>query len=189
MRHSSILSPADSGILVVDVQEKLMPLIPRGKQIVANMRFLLEVAKVLNVYAQATEQYPKGLGGTVPELAAYFPQRPEKSGFSCCAIPEVTQRFRERGCKKVLVVGIEAHVCVLQTVLDLLAEGFVVHVAADSIAGRYELDHDIALRRMERAGAILTTAETAAFELTGQSGTPEFKAISKLVQERMKMMT
>jgi len=188
MRHPSLLTPTDAGLLVVDVQEKLIPHIPRGKQIIRNICFLLEAAKVLGVFAQATEQYPKGLGSTVPELAEYFPRRPEKSAFSCCAIPEVVGGFRQRGCTKVLVVGIESHVCVLQTVLDLLAESFTVHVATDSIACRYESDHDIALRRMEQAGAVLTTAETAAFELTAHSGTPTFKAISKLVQDRMRAL-
>lgn len=180
-----LLRSATCGLLVVDVQEKLMPFIPRRQELVRNVRYLLEAAKALQIPAQATEQYPKGLGPTVPELASYFAERPDKVAFSCCEIPGLAERFQVAHRTKVLVVGIETHVCVLQTVLDLLAEGLEVFVATDAVASRYQHDHDVALRRMEKAGAILTTTETSLFEWVGQAGTPEFKIISKLVQERM----
>jgi nicotinamidase-related amidase len=188
MSHPSLMSAADTGLLVVDVQEKLMPLIPGAEPLIRNIAFLIDAAKALNMTVQATEQYPKGLGPTVPELAKRLPERPDKLAFSCCAVPAVPDTFHRQARVKVLVAGIETHVCVQQTALDLVAEGFRVYVASDAVASRYAVDHDQALRRMEQAGVVLTTAEAAAFVWVGRSGTPEFKAISKLVQERMKEM-
>ncbi len=186
MSHPSLMSAADTGLLVVDVQDKLMPLIPAARAVIRNIAFLIDAARVLNMTVQATEQYPKGLGSTVPELAQRLPDRPDKLAFSCCAVPAVVDTFHRQARVKTLVVGIETHVCVQQTALDLLAEGFRVYVAADAVASRYASDHERALRRMEQAGVIVTTAESAAFEWVGRSGTPEFKQISKLVQDRMK---
>src|SRR5262249_648642 len=140
---------------------------------------------ILQVPIQATEQYPKGLGATIPELARQLPVRPDKIAFTCCAIPAVVDNFRRAGRLRILLAGIETHVCVLHTALDLLALDFRVYVAGDGVGSRHVLDHDTALRRLETAGAILTTTETAAFEWLGASGTPQFKLVSKLVQERM----
>jgi nicotinamidase-related amidase len=137
---------------------------------------------------QATEQYPKGLGPTVPELARRLPQRPDKVAFSCCAIPSVVDNFRRAARPKLLLAGIETHVCVQQTALDLLALNFRVYIPADGVASRHALDHECALRRLENAGAIVTTCESAVFEWIGAAGTPQFKEISRLVQERMKQI-
>jgi hypothetical protein len=135
---------------------------------------------------QATEQYPRGLGPTVPELAGRLPERPDKVAFSCCAVPAVVDGFRRDARPKVLLAGIESHVCVLHTALDLLAANFRVFIAADAVASRYPVDHEFALRRLEHAGAVLTTAESAVFEWVGRSDAPRFKDVSRLVQERMK---
>ncbi|HMP02083.1 MAG TPA: hydrolase, partial [Gemmatales bacterium] len=186
--HAALMSPADTGLLVIDVQEKLMPLIPRRAPIIANIAFLLEVAQIVNLPVQATEQYPRGLGPTVPALADKLPPRAEKVEFSCGAVRSVIETFHREARPKVLVVGIESHVCVMQTALDLLAEGFRVYIAADAVGSRHELDHKYALKRLAQAGAILTTVETAAFEWIGKAGTPEFKSLSRLVQERDRTM-
>lgn len=188
MTHPTLLSPQNSSLLVIDVQEKLVPLIPRRQELVRNVGFLLDAAKILSVAVQATEQYPKGLGPTVPELASKLPQRPDKLEFSCCAVPGFVAMLQSGGRNKVVLCGMETHVCVLQTALDLLARDLGVHVAVDAVASRGGMDHDVALRRLEAAGAVLTTCETAVFEWAGRSGTPEFKAISKLVQDRMKSL-
>jgi nicotinamidase-related amidase len=180
---------ADTGLLVIDVQEKLIPLIPGRDALVHNIAFLIDGARVLSLPVQATEQYPKGLGATVPALAQRLPQRPEKVAFSCCAIPEIVENFHRAARPKILLAGIESHVCVLHTALDLLALDFHVYLAVDAIASRYALDHETALRRLERAGAILTTTETALFEWVGGAGRPGFKDISRLVQERMKVLS
>ncbi|MBY0229975.1 MAG: hydrolase [Gemmataceae bacterium] len=186
MPHATRLSDADTGLLVIDMQEKLLPLIPAASALVRDCAFLVDAAQALGMTVQATEQYPKGLGPTVPELARRLPHRPDKTAFSCCAVPEVAETFHRQARPKVVLCGIEAHVCVLNTALDLLAQGFRVYVAADAVASRFARDAEIALRRLEQAGAILTTAEGCVFEWVGGAGHPGFKTISRLVQERMK---
>ena len=123
---------------------------------------------------------------TTPELARRLPERPSKTGFSSCAIPEIVKNFHLAARPKVVLAGLETHVCVLNTALDLLALDFRVYLPVDAVGARYRLDHDIALRRLEQAGAILTTVEGCVFEWMGGSGHPRFKDVSRLVQERMK---
>ncbi|HJT33264.1 MAG TPA: isochorismatase family protein [Pirellulales bacterium] len=182
-RSPELMSAGDTGLLVVDVQGKLVSLISGHERIVWNIRRLLDGAKILGVAAAATEQYPQGLGNTVPELAERLDKIPDKQSFSCGACPEIFHDWEQRGIFRVLVAGIEAHVCVQQTVFDLLASGRRVYVAVDAIGSRFEIDYQIALRRMESAGATLTTTEAALFEWCERSGTPPFKEISRLVRE------
>jgi nicotinamidase-related amidase len=184
--HPARMSAGDTGMLVIDVQTKLMAKIPNADALVRNIAFLLDAAKLLGMIVQATEQYPQGLGETVPELAARLPVRPDKLAFSSCAVPSVIENFRLAACPKIVLAGIETHVCVLHTALDLLAHGFRVFLPADALGSRYPFDHEMALRRLEQTGAIVTTAETCVFEWIGGSNHPRFKEISKLVQERMK---
>jgi nicotinamidase-related amidase len=189
MPHATQMSAADTAVLVIDVQEKLIDKIFDHGALVRNIRFLLDVAKLLGVPAQATEQYPRGLGPTVPELAKYFAERPDKVAFSSCAVPSVVEALHRGARTKVVLTGIETHVCVLNTALDLLALDFRVFLAVDALGARYRIDHDTALRRLEQAGAILTTTEGCAFEWMGGSKHPQFKAVSLLVQERMKHLS
>jgi nicotinamidase-related amidase len=182
------MSALDTGLLVIDVQEKLVPLIFDSAALVRNIAFLLDVAKLVGVPAQCTEQYPRGLGSTVAELLPHLPERPDKVAFSSCAVPAIADTFHRLARPKVVVTGIETHVCVLHTALDLLAANFRVFVAVDAVGARYRLDHDIALRRLEQAGAVLTTTEGAAFEWMGAANHPRFKEVSRLVQERMKSL-
>ncbi|OAI42270.1 hypothetical protein AYO40_00050 [Planctomycetaceae bacterium SCGC AG-212-D15] len=188
MFHPTQMSAKDTGLLVIDVQEKLTVKIPRAAEMIRNIGFLADAAKLLNMPVQATEQYPRGLGGTVRELAQRFPERPDKVAFSCCAIPKVVETFRTAARPKILLTGIEAHVCVLHTALDLLALDFRVFVAVDAVASRFELDREVALQRLQRAGCILVTTEMSLFEWVGGADHPNFKAISALVQERSKAM-
>jgi nicotinamidase-related amidase len=188
MPHATQMSAADTGLLVIDVQEKLLPLIPDAQALVYNAGFLIDAARLLDMTVQATEQYPRGLGPTTPALAGRLPHRPDKIVFSSCAVAEVVEAFHRGARPKVVLCGIETHVCVLNTALDLLALDFRVYIAVDAVASRYRIDHDIALRRLEEAGAILTTAEGCVFEWVGGAGHPRFKEISRLVQERMKTM-
>jgi nicotinamidase-related amidase len=182
------MTAADTGLLVIDVQEKLMAKIPNAEQVTRNIAFLIDSAHLLNLTVQATEQYPKGLGPTLPELAQRLPARADKVVFSCCAVPSIVEGFQKAACPKIVLSGIETHVCVQQTALDLLAMNFRVYIPVDAVASRYAIDHDYALRRLEQAGAILTTSETAVFEWVGGAGAAQFKQISALVQERMKAM-
>jgi nicotinamidase-related amidase len=188
MAHPTKLSAADTALLVVDVQEKLMPLILDAQAVIRNIGFLIDAANLLKLPVLATEQYPKGLGPTVPELASRLPHRPDKVGFSCCAVPSVVETLHREARPKVVLVGIESHVCVLQTALDLLAADFHVYLAVDAVSCRYRVDHDTAMRRLEKAGAILTTCEGVAFECTEGANHPAFKGVSALVQKRMKEM-
>src|SRR4051812_12049693 len=167
MPHATQMSAADTGLLVIDMQEKLLPLIPGNAALVRDVAFLLDAARLLGMTVQATEQYPKGLGPTAPELARRLPPRPEKTAFSSCAIPEVAETFHREARPKVVLCGIEAHVCVLNTALDLLALGFRVYLAADAVASRFPRDAEVALRRLEQAGAHLVTAEGCVFEWVG----------------------
>lgn len=183
-RSPELMSRDDTAVLVVDVQEKLVPVIADSRRVVWNIGRLIDGANLLGLPVAATEQYPRGLGHTVTELAARLSDIPEKLTFSCRECAEIFQRFQQQGRYKILVAGIEAHVCVQQTVLDLLGEGFRVFVAADAIGSRFALDETMAVRRMESAGATITTTEAALFEWCEVAGTPEFKAISRLVQEQ-----
>ncbi len=130
------MSAAHTALLVIDVQEKLVPWIQGHERVVWNIRRLLDGARLLGVEVFGTEQYRKGLGPMVPELAARLPAMPEKETFSCGGCPEVFQSLRAAGRHQILVVGIESHVCVAQTVLDLLANGFQVFVAVDAVGSR-----------------------------------------------------
>lgn len=184
VRSPDLMSPHDTALLVVDVQGKLISLIDRSRLILWNLRRLLDGAEAVGVKALATEQYPQGLGPTVPELAGRLGEIPAKSTFSCGGCEEFAKALVASGASKVLVSGIEAHVCVQQTVLDLLANGYRVYVPVDAVGSRYAVDYETGLKRMESAGATLTTTESALFEWCQQSGTPTFKKISALVREQ-----
>ncbi len=184
VRSPELMSPQDTVLLVVDVQEKLMPLILGQQRIVWNLRRLLDGAEATGVRALATEQYPQGLGPTVPELASRLGTIPSKSAFSCAGCEPFMSELARLAPSKILVAGIEAHVCVQQTVLDLLALGYRVFVPVDAVGSRYTIDYETGLKRMESSGATLTTTESALFEWCQVSGTPTFKKISALVREK-----
>jgi hypothetical protein len=187
--HPPRLSARNSALLVVDVQDRLLAVMPDAAGLVRDVGFLLDVANLVQVPARATEQYPQGLGPTTAELARRLPaERPAKVTFSCCGAPGLLTELRSLGRPTVVVAGMEAHVCVLQTTLDLLAEGMTVFVPVDAIQSRSRIDQETAVRRMERAGAVLTTAEATAFEWLGGSDHPQFKAVSQLVRDRMKLL-
>jgi nicotinamidase-related amidase len=184
MKHAGRMSTGDTALLVIDVQEKLLPKIHAAAAVERNIAFLIDAARLLNVPVLATEQYPQGLGPTAAVVAERLPpDRPAKVAFSCEAVPAVADTLGA-GRPNVLLAGIETHVCVMQTALDLLNRGVGVFVAADAVASRFDVDHRFALNRLERAGAVLTTVETAAFEWLGSADHPAFKAVSRLVRER-----
>lgn len=182
-RSPELMSRGDTGLLVIDMQERLLKALPEAQRLVWNVRRLLDGAAVLGVPCAASEQYPQGLGSTVPPLREKLQEISAKLTFSCGGLPELFEHFRQRNIDKLLVVGIEAHVCVQQTVLDLLANGFRIYVAVDAVGSRFELDYQTALRRLDSAGTTLTTTEAALFEWCDHAGTPEFKQISALVRE------
>ncbi len=182
-RSPELMSQSDTALLVVDMQTKLLPVIPGAARIVWNTRRLIEGARLTGVFTAASEQYPKGLGATTPELAALLGDIPEKTLFSCRGCDGLFEQFRAKGIHKVLLAGIEAHVCVQQTAFDLFSAGFQVYLAVDACDSRFEQDREIAFRRMDSAGATLTTTEAALFEWCQDSRASSFKQISALVRE------
>lgn len=183
-RSPELMNSDDSALLVVDVQEKLLPIITDHHTIRWNIGRLLQAADALGVRSAATEQYPQGLGRTV-DLGTALPENiQEKRMFSCREAASIFQDWADQGIRKILVCGIESHVCVQQTVMDLLAEGFQVYLAIDAIGSRHLHDHQIALRRMETGGAVLTTTEAAMFEWCVTARADAFKTISQLVRQQ-----
>lgn len=169
-------------LLLVDVQEKLFPHIENHEVLGKKIITLLEGMKALAVPIMAARQYPKGLGDTIEELRGYFPMYYDKMTFSCCGSEKLLAELRKTNRENVIIVGIEAHICVLQTVIDVKALGFTPIVVVDGIGSRNRKDYETALKRMEYEGAILTTVEAILFELCHMAGTEEFKKISRLVK-------
>ena len=170
--------------LIIDFQERIFPVIHEHEKLLKNVPLLIAGLKILEIPLFVTEQYVKGLGPTVTPIASVLGniERYEKSSFSCCDEPKVMLQMAASGRENVIIAGIESHVCVLQTVIDLLRNGFHPVVVEDCISSRRENDKQVALRRMEKEGAIITTYESILFELLRYSGTEQFKAISKLVK-------
>jgi nicotinamidase-related amidase len=177
-RHTA----AQGALLVVDVQEKLVNLLPHRDLLVANVVRLIDGAKALEIPTFATEQYPQGLGPSVPEVVERLPHRPAKTTFHCCSVAGIQEQFSGRRIHHVTVCGIEAHVCVAQTALELLRMGLAVQVPADAVASRGKMDWQFALRRLERAGATVSTTEAILFEWVECSDHPQFKTISNLIK-------
>ncbi|MFI3174123.1 MAG: hydrolase [Bacillota bacterium] len=169
----------------IDFQEKLFPAIHEHEEIERKVCMLVEGLNAFDVPYLVSQQYTKGLGETVPAVRSSVGDSfsyMEKTTFSCWETEELQQYIRDQGKRVVVVTGVEAHICVMQTVIDLLAAGFTVFVVADCVGSRSKYDKKIALRRMQDEGAFLTTTESLLFELTKGAKAPQFKMISKLVK-------
>jgi nicotinamidase-related amidase len=179
----SLIQSETAVLLVVDVQDRLLPAIHQAEAVVEACRRMIEACRVLSVPMVVTEQYPEGLGPTCETLRHCLGDAPvlTKVRFSAC-VESVVARLAEHARPHVIVVGIEAHVCVQQTVLDLLRLGYTPYLCADAAGSRRPLDRDTAIERMRQAGAIVTTTESVTFELTGQAATDAFKRILKIVK-------
>ena len=173
-----------AALVVVDVQEAFRPAVRDFDRVAHNVAVLVQGARALGVPVIATEQYPRGLGSTVPEVADHLDgvSPIEKTCFSAAGAEEFNRALAGSGRDQVLLCGIESHVCVSQTADDLIERGLEVHVANDAVTSRTEENRDLGLHKMERAGAVLTSVETALFELLGEAGTPEFKEVQRLVK-------
>ncbi len=176
------LDPERAALVVIDVQEGFRRALADFDDVASATATMVRGASVLGVPIVVTEQYPKGLGETVPEVAEHLPEGVDpipKTVFSAAS----AEGFGLGGRDQAVVCGIETHVCVNQTVLELLDEGTEVHVVTDAVGSRSEANRDLGLGKAERAGAWLTSVETALFELLGEAGAEEFKAVQKLVLE------
>jgi nicotinamidase-related amidase len=176
------LDPATSLLCVVDIQERLLAAMPDGGQVVDRATRLASAAGLLGVRAVLTEQYPQGLGPTPPSLAAKLPPPVTKMAFSCLGCDEFVASLPS-DVETAVLCGLETHVCVLQTALDLLARGWTVFVAVDAVASRHRIDHDTAIERLAASGAIPTTTEAVLFEWCRSAEHPQFQAVRRLVLE------
>jgi nicotinamidase-related amidase len=183
-RNPKIPQREKAGLLVIDIQERILPAVFEYKRVVENALKLINGFKILKAPIYSTEQYPKGLGPTEPGIKSLLENSEaiQKMTFSCFGAGDLFYELKKKGIEQIVVCGVESHVCVLQTVLDLLANGFQVHVAADAVSSRRKFDYEIALRRMESNGAEVTLTESVLFELLNVCGTDEFKAVSKLIK-------
>lgn len=170
-------------VLVIDLQKKLVDVVHSGRAVVKQTHRLLDAAEILGIPSAATVQYPKGLGPLVDSLADHFPDPEEKLDFSAAVCRRELDAWVADGRDQIVVVGIETHVCVQQTVLDLMAEGLRPFIPVEAVAARGGEDHEIALERMEFSGATLTTVESVMFEWLSTADRPEFKAISKMIKQ------
>ena len=174
----------DTAAVVIDIQERLLPHIYEGESVLENCQKLIEGLQILSVPIIVTQQYTKGLGPTEASIAGKFAEFNylEKSSFSCFDEPAFREEITLRGKKNVILCGIESHVCVLQTCLDLIDTGFKPVIVVDCVSSRKPLDKNTSIERMRQEGAIITTLESILFELTRRAGNELFKNISRLVK-------
>jgi nicotinamidase-related amidase len=179
-----MLTVTDSVLLVIDVQDKLFRVMYQKEQLADNLQRLIKGIQVLEVPVLVTEQYPQGLGPTVPEIAGLLTavKRYPKVNFSCCGDQAFLREFKKLNRKQVLISGIESHVCVYQTAADLIAAGYEVYVVSDAVSSRTEQNKGTGIKMMMQLGAKLTVTEAALFELLKVAKGDKFKAISQIVR-------
>ena len=192
MSHAATLHPMtlDRGrtaLVVIDVQERLYPAMDADhrEEVMRNIKVLIAAARRLNLGTLVTEQYPKGLGHTLQELKDALPagaQPVEKVAFSCLGAEAFRSRLVATGARQLLLAGIEAHVCVLMSALDLLAEGYGVHIVADAVTSRTQANWRLAMAQLRQAGAVVTTTETALFQLLRKADTDDFRELARLIR-------
>jgi hypothetical protein len=184
-RHPALLTAGDVGLIVVDLQEGFRGAIDHFDDVTRNCRILVEGFGILDAPVIVSEQYPKGLGHTVPEVADALPEGTpvvDKLRFSVVGVEALDAAIAASARHRWVVCGIESHVCVNQSVHDLIAHGYEVVIAADAIGARTPVNRQIGVDKCARAGAVVSSTETILFEMLEQAGSDQFKAISKLVR-------
>ncbi len=176
-----LINEKQSCLLVVDIQDKLVPAVHQHRQLVDNSKWLIEVAQIIGVPILTSEQYPRGLGGTIAEIDQLVPAegKMEKVHFSCAADRSCLEKIQATERQQVVIIGMEAHVCVMQTALQLQMAGKQVFVVADAVASRNPVDKEYALQRMRQNGLQIVTREMVAFEWMEKSATETFRRISR----------
>lgn len=184
MTSASVLKRDGMVLVLIDMQDRLADVMPRRDAVVATSVLLVRAAAILDVPRIVTRQYPRGLGDTVPELAAILEDAlsVDKVSFSCAADAGFAERLLSTGRTQVVLAGMETHICVTQTALALAASGHEVHVVADATCSRRDADHAVALDRLRAEGVVVTTAESVIYEALGAAGTDEFKAVLEAVK-------
>jgi nicotinamidase-related amidase len=185
MRHPALLDRRRAALAVIDMQEAFSKIIPDFDEMASRVTLMVQACRLLSLPIIVTEQYPKGLGRTVNEIAQHLPEGAEaieKLSFSACGAQEFDTRLREHHVEQVMLCGIEAHICVSQTALDLLQNGYQVHLLSDAVSTRLARNRKAAINKMAKAGAIISSIEMALFELC-PAGTPEFKHMQALLKQ------
>lgn len=183
-KHPALLNRQRAALAVIDMQEAFRQIIGDFDQTAERIALMVQAAKLLQVPVIVTEQYPKGLGRTVTQIAEHLPEGAEpieKLSFSACGVQEFDTRLRELHAEQVIVCGIEAHICVSQTAHDLLHNGYQVHLLSDAVSTRLPRNREIAINKIAKAGAVISSIEMALFELC-PAGTSEFKQMQSLVK-------
>jgi nicotinamidase-related amidase len=178
------LKREESSLLIIDIQEKLAAVMKMKDAVVGNCLHLIELSKTLRIPVVVTEQYPKGLGHTVEQLRSAMPgYKPvEKLTFSCCEEQAFMKEVKDLESKTIILTGMETHICILQTCIGLLHNGFDVHVVRDAVCSRTEDNWKTGIEFMRDAGAVITSTETVLFQLLNRAGTEEFRTISKRIK-------
>ena len=170
--------------LIIDIQEKLFPAMANSVDVLKHSKNLIEGLQVLNIPLLFTQQYTKGLGETVEPIRSLIPNFKafEKHDFSCCDESTITEKLKLKGARYVILCGMESHICVLQTAIDLQETGYVPVVVMDCVASRTQESVKWAAERLRHEGIMMTSAEAVLFELTRSSAAPEFRTISKIIK-------
>lgn len=185
--HPMAITREQAAMVVIDVQERLFPAMDADhrEEVMRNLKILAAAARRLGVPMLVTEQYPKGLGHTLQELKEALPaglEPVEKVAFSCWGVDTFRTRLTATGARQVILVGIEAHVCVLMSALDLLATGYRVQIVADAVTSRTQANWRLAMDYLRQAGAVVTTTETALFQLLRQADSDDFRELARLIR-------
>jgi len=179
-----LLTSEQTGLVVVDIQTKLMKVMRQKERVADNTLKLIHMAKLFDIPIVVTEQYPKMIGPTLPEINEALPDTTaiKKTEFNCCDVDPFMQALKSDGLINVILTGVESHICVLQTCLDLLDKGYIVHVPRDAVDSRTEENWLMSLNLMEKAGAVITSTETVIFQILKKAGTKEFKEMLRLIK-------
>jgi len=185
MINKKLIQPENCLLMVIDVQEKFLPVISDIDSVISHSCFMIQVAQLFDIPIILTEQNPSALGGTASRIAELLEGNGalEKFTFSCWRDEQIRNQIRNQNRNTILIAGIETPVCILQTSLDLLEAGFDVYLCVDAISARKLLDNRLAIDRLVNAGAIAGTVETAAFELTKSADSPKFKSLLGLIKQ------
>tara|TARA_Y100001968_G_scaffold217938_1_gene200581 strand:+ start:61036 stop:61599 length:564 start_codon:yes stop_codon:yes gene_type:complete len=185
-RVLELMNERNSLLLIIDVQEKLIKAILNKDHIIFNIKKLIEVTRILNMDILFSEQNPEKLGNTLNELSNEYQDKIfSKKKFSCANFHKLNEVLESHPIKNILLCGIETHVCIQQTALELKSKGYNIFICVDAVGSRNPIDHNIALKRLEYSGAILSTTESSIFELCGTSDREEFRLISSVIKQKI----
>jgi len=184
MSHPAILTREKAALIIIDFQGKLVSMVWNRDEVIKNARLMIQAIGIYDIPIFLTEHYPRGLGTTVPEIKDLIPEVGpyEKVVFSAFGSDEFTNALKEQEIETLIIMGIESHICVNQTVHDAIDRGFMVHVISDAVSSRAQHNHEVGIQKMKMSGAFISSTEMALYELQYQAANQEFKQLLKLVK-------